>query len=99
MTSTNDYELKKLIVMQQARRPLNRVNKSKSNLHYARGITTKRATSGEAHLRCSATGQHSSEETSQRRQAVGDTVRHLPAVAALTGVESNPRTPAPIASA
>ena len=44
--------------MQQARRPLepnaDRVNKSKSNLHFARGITPKRVASGEAHLRCFA---------------------------------------------
>ena len=55
---------------QQARRPVephaDRVNNSKSNLHYARGITLKRVTSGEAHLRYFAPGQHSSEETSQR---------------------------------
>ena len=48
MTSTNDYELKKLIMMQQARRPLephaDRVNKS--NLHYARSNTLKRVTRG-----------------------------------------------------
>ena len=65
-------------MMQQARRPLephaNRVNESKSNLPCTRGITPKRATSGEAHLRCFAPGQHSCEETSQRWQAVGHTV-------------------------
>ena len=42
------------------------VKKSKSNLHYTRGITPKRVTSGGAHLRGLAPGQHSSEETSQR---------------------------------
>ena len=40
-------------MMQQARRPVELhtdwVNKSKSNLHYTRGITPKRVTSGEAH--------------------------------------------------
>ena len=76
MTSTNDYELKKLIMMQQARRPLkphaDRVNKSKSNLHYARGITPKCVTSGVAHLRCFGRGQHSFEETSQRWRHCAD---------------------------
>ena len=48
--------------------------KSKSNLHYTRGITPKRVTSGGAHLRGLAPGLHSSEETSQRWRAVGDTV-------------------------
>ena len=65
-------------MMHQARRPLephaDRANKSKSNLHYTRGITPKRATSGGAHLSCFVPGQHSSEETSRRWQAVGDTV-------------------------
>ena len=65
-------------MMQQARRPLephaDRVNKLKSNLLYTRSITPKRVTSGEANLRCFAGGQHSSEKTSQRWQAVGDTV-------------------------
>ena len=49
-------------MMQQTRRPLephaDRVNKSKTNLHHARDITPKRVTSGEAHLRCFAPGQH-----------------------------------------
>ena len=31
-------------------------------------------TSGDAHLRCLAPGQHSYEETSQRWRVVGDTV-------------------------
>ena len=48
--------------------------KSKSNLHYTRRITPKRVTSGGAHLRGLAPGQHSSEETSQRWRVVGDTV-------------------------
>ena len=46
----------------------------KSNLHYTRRITPKRVTSCGAHLRGLAPGQHSSEETSQRWQVVGDTV-------------------------
>ena len=66
-------------MMQQARRPLephaDRVNKSESNLHYTRGITPKCVTSGGAHLRCFASGQHSSEETSQRWRVVGDTLK------------------------
>ena len=70
-----------LIMTQQARRPLephaDRVNKSKSNLYYTRGITPKRVTSSGAHLRCFALEQHSSEETSKRWQAVGDTVSDL----------------------
>ena len=45
------------------------------NLHYTRDITApKRVTSGGIHLRGLAPGQHSSEETSQRWRAVGDTV-------------------------
>ena len=36
----------------------------KSNLHYTRGITTKRVKSGEAHPCGIALGQHSSEKTS-----------------------------------
>ena len=47
---------------------------SKSNLHYTRGITPKRVTSGGAHLRGLASGQHSTKEMSQRWRAVGDTV-------------------------
>ena len=39
-------------------------------LHYTRGITPKRVTSGEIHLRGLAPGQRSSEETSQRWRAV-----------------------------
>ena len=49
-------------------------HQNKSNLHYTSGITPKRVTSGEAHLRGLAPGLHSSEETSQRWRAVGDTV-------------------------
>ena len=48
--------------------------KSKSNLHYTRRITPKRVTSCGAHLRGSAPGLHSSEETSQRWRVVGDTM-------------------------
>ena len=43
------------------------------NLHYTGSITPKRVTSSEAHLRGLATGQHSSEKTSQRWRAVGNT--------------------------
>ena len=57
----------------------------KSNLHYTRGITPKRKTSGGAHLRGLAPGQHSSEETLQRWRAVGDT-------ADLTGPGIEPQT-------
>ena len=46
----------------------------KSNFHYTRGNTPKRITSGGIHLRGLAPGQHSSEDTSQRWRAVGDTV-------------------------
>ena len=45
----------------------------KYNLHYTRGNRPKRVTSAGAHLRGLAPGQHSSEETSQRWRAVGDT--------------------------
>ena len=45
----------------------------KSNLHYTRGITPKRVTSGGAHFRCLAPGQRSSQEISQRWRAVGET--------------------------
>ena len=38
----------------------------KLNLHYTRGIASKRVTSDGIHLRGSAPGQHSSEETSHR---------------------------------
>ena len=55
-----------------------------SNL-YTRRITPKRVTSGGAHLRGLAPGQHSSEETSQRRRVVGDTVN-------LTGPRIEPQT-------
>ena len=48
--------------------------KSKSNFHYTRAITPKRVTSGGNHLRGLAPGQHSSDVTSQRWRAVGDTV-------------------------
>ena len=44
------------------------------NLYYSRGIMPKRVSSGGAHLRDLASGQHSSEETSQRWLAVGDTL-------------------------
>ena len=44
----------------------------KKKFYYTRDITPKRVTSGEAHLRGLAPGQHSSEETLQRWRAVGD---------------------------
>ena len=37
-------------------------------------ISPKGVTSGGVHLHCLTPGQHSSEETSQRRRAVGDTI-------------------------
>ena len=49
----------------------------KSNLNYTRDITSNRVTSGGAHLRCSAPGQHNSKETSQRWRAVGDALSDL----------------------
>ena len=49
----------------------------KSNLHYTRGITQQRVSSGEAHHRGLAPWQHSSEKTSQRWRAVSDTVPDL----------------------
>ena len=49
----------------------------KSNLHYTRSITPKRVTSGGVHLSGLAPGQHSSEETSQRWRAVGDSTSDL----------------------
>ena len=76
-------------MMQQARRPLephaDRVNKSKSNLHYTRNITPKCVMSSGAHLCCFAPGQHISAETLQWR-AVGDTVSNL------SGSEIKPQT-------
>ena len=41
------------------------------------GITPKRVKSGGTHLRGKASGQHNSEETSQRWRAVGDTISDL----------------------
>ena len=49
--------------------------KSKSNLHYTYGVTSKCVTSGGTHLRDLAPGQHTFEETWKQWQAVGDTVR------------------------
>ena len=42
----------------------------KSSLHYTRDITPKRSSSGGAHLRGLAPGQHSSEKMSRRCRAV-----------------------------
>ena len=58
-----------------------------SNLHYIYNITSKRVTSGGIHLHGLAPGQHSSEETSQRWQAVGNTVSDLTG----PGIELPPR--------
>ena len=66
---------------------------SKSNLHYTRGITPMRVTSGGAHLCGLAAGLHSSERTSQRWLAVGDTAPIWPTR------DLNPRPSAPIACA
>ena len=60
----------------------------KSNLHYTGHITPKRVTSGGAHLRCLAPGQHHSEKPSKRVRAVGDAVSDL----TCQGIE--PRPPA-----
>ena len=49
----------------------------KSNLHYTCGITPNHLTTGGAHLRGLAPGQHSSKETSQQWRAVGYTVSDL----------------------
>ena len=48
--------------------------KKKSNLYHTRGITPKRVTSDGPHLHGLAPGQHSSEETPQRRRDVGKAV-------------------------
>ena len=56
----------------------NRLLKKKiSNHDYTRKIMLKRVTSGGAPLRGLAPGQYSSEETSQRWRAVGDTMSYL----------------------
>ena len=49
----------------------------KRNLQYSRGIAPMCVTRGEAHLLDLETGQHSSEETTQRWRAVGDTVPNM----------------------
>ena len=76
--SKEEHESRQGLWMQMARdrqRFRRRIRSSKkSNLHYTRRITPKRATSGGAHLRGLAPGQHSSEEASQRWRVVGDTV-------------------------
>ena len=48
--------------------------KIKSILHYTHVIAPKRVTNGDARLRGLSPGLHSSEETSQRWRAVGNTV-------------------------
>ena len=62
----------------------------KSNLRYTRRNTPKRVTSGGAHFRGAASGPRSSEQTSQRWRAVGDTVTIWPTR------QSNPTPPSPI---
>ena len=52
------------------------VNKN-SNLCYIRGITPKRVTSDQVHLRGLASGQQSHEETSQWWRIVDDTASDL----------------------
>ena len=49
----------------------------KSILHHSRGITSKRVTSGGAHVRSLAPGQLSFEKTSQQLQPIGDNVSDL----------------------
>ena len=63
----------------------------KPNLHYTRDISPKRVRSDGAHHHGSAPRQHCSEQTSQRRRAVGG------AVSDWAGPVSNPKPPAPIA--
>ena len=46
-------------------------------MYFPRGITLKRVTCGEDHLRDLAPGQHISEETSQLLRAIGDPVFDL----------------------
>ena len=57
-------------------------------VHYTRGTTPKRVTSGGVHLCGLAPGLHSSKETSQRWRAIGHTEF------VLTGPEIEPRSPA-----
>ena len=64
------------------------VDIKKSNLYDTRGITPKRVTSGGVHLHSLAHGQLSSEETSQRWLAVGDTASDL----TIQGIEPRPST-------
>ena len=59
-----------------------------NQIHSTRGITPKHAMRGRVHLRVLAPGQHSSEETTQRWRAVGDTVPDLagPGIVSLANV-------------
>ena len=64
-----------------------KIRSKNQNLYYTRDNTPKRVTSDGAHLRDVATrhsGQHSSEETSQRWRAAGVSVSDL------TGPEMKP---------
>ena len=67
---------------------MSRSFRKKSNQIFITLTVAKRVTSGGAHLRGSAPGLHSSEETSQRWRAVGDTVPIWPTR------DLNPRPPA-----
>ena len=49
------------------------IKTKKSNLHHTRGLKPKRVTSDVAPFRGLAPGQHSSDETSQRRRTVDAT--------------------------
>ena len=68
-----------------------RVRGNHQYLHHTLGVTWKRAASGWIHLRSLAHAQHSSEETLQRCQTVGDTGSNL------TGPRIDPTPPAPTA--
>ena len=60
------------------------IESPKLNLHYTRGITPKRVTSGGAHFAGLAPGQHSYHKTSQRLGGVSDTVSDVTGL----GIES-----------
>ena len=64
---------------------------NQKNVHYICSITPKRVTNGEARLRGSTSGQHRSEETSQRCRAAADTASEQ------TTRKLKPRPSAPVA--
>ena len=66
----------------------------KTNFRYTRCITPMCVKNNGAHLRGLAPKQHSSEETSQRWRAVGDTVPDLTG----PGIELRPRAPIALSS-